>query len=87
MIQAVVVNFDANVSSQNGLKSTHALALLLTQNKKTVDNKPEFQVTIDRVSKDAMKTPVTSHVEVKHYQGHKKPDMLATYAQRCVLTL
>ncbi len=34
LIQAVADNFDANISSQNGLKSTHALALLLTQNVK-----------------------------------------------------
>ena len=31
LIQAVADNFDANISSQNGLQSTHALAMLLTQ--------------------------------------------------------
>ena len=31
LIQAVADNFDANISSANGLKSTHALAILLTQ--------------------------------------------------------
>ena len=34
LIQAVADNFDANISSQNGLQSTHALTLLLTQEKK-----------------------------------------------------
>ena len=31
LVQVVVDNFDANISSQNGLRSTHALAVLLTQ--------------------------------------------------------
>ena len=31
LVQAIADNFDANISSQNGLRSTHALALLLTQ--------------------------------------------------------
>ena len=30
LIQVVSDNFDANISSQNGLVSTHALAMLLT---------------------------------------------------------
>ena len=38
LIQAVADNFDANISSQNGLRSTHALVLLLTQENKTVDH-------------------------------------------------
>ena len=34
-IQSVADNFDASISSPNGLKSTHALALLLTQAQET----------------------------------------------------
>ncbi len=30
MVQAIADNFDANITSPNGLKSTHALALLMT---------------------------------------------------------
>ena len=30
-------NFDANISSQNGLKLTHALAMLLTQPQPDID--------------------------------------------------
>ena len=32
LVQVVADNFDANISSQNGLQSTHALAMLVTQN-------------------------------------------------------
>ena len=31
LVQAVADNFDANITSPNGLDSTHALALLMTQ--------------------------------------------------------
>ena len=31
LVQTVADNLDANISSQNGLQSTHALAILLTQ--------------------------------------------------------
>ena len=31
LVQAIADNFDANTTSPNGLKSTHALALLMTQ--------------------------------------------------------
>jgi len=31
LVQAVADNFDANISSANGLRSTHALALLISQ--------------------------------------------------------
>ena len=31
LVQAVADNFDANISSTNGLRSTHVLALLITQ--------------------------------------------------------
>ena len=44
IIPAVADNFDANISSPNGLKSTHALALLLTQMQanKPDDNEPRL---------------------------------------------
>ena len=31
LVQAIANNFDANITSPNGLKSTHALALMMTQ--------------------------------------------------------
>ena len=54
LIQEVADNFDANISSQNGLKSTHALALLLTQQKPpgSTSNHPE---TIIKIEKEEVK--------------------------------
>ena len=39
LVQVVADNFDANISSQNGLQSTHALAMLVTQNDEGVQHK------------------------------------------------
>lgn len=52
LIQAVADNFDANISSQNGLRSTHALALLLTQeDRPQADHTPNTNVSIKRIKK------------------------------------
>ena len=74
LIQAVADNYDANISSQNGLKSTHALALLLTQEKESVGEDQNCRETIKRISKEDMKKPVVSDVDIKRYHGPKKPD-------------
>lgn len=87
LIQAVADNFDANISSQNCLRSTHALALLLTQDQKTVDTPKRSRETIERVKKEDMKPPVTSNIPVQHFQGPKKPEMPANKALRSVLPL
>ena len=72
LIQAVADNYDANISSQNGLKSTHALALLLTQEKESVGEDQNCRETIKRISKEDMKKPVVSDVDIKRYHGPKK---------------
>ena len=45
LIQAVADNFDANVSSQNSLQSTHALAIVLTQVKKFHEETSESETS------------------------------------------
>ena len=75
LIQSVGDNFDANISSQNGIRSTHALALLHTQQQKNVDDTDSSGSTVRRIRKDEMKKQVVSDVEVQRYRGPKKPDM------------
>ena len=72
-MQVVVDNFDANISSQNGLQSTDALALLLTQ---TSDANNTIQSeTIPRIRKEDMTVPVDSNVIVQRFNESKYPDM------------
>lgn len=87
LIQSVGDNFDANISSQNGIRSTHALALLHTQQQKNVDDTDSSGSTVRRIRKDEMKKQVVSDVEVQRYRGPKKPDMPEGEGVRSVLPL
>ena len=62
------------ISSQNGLKQTHSLAMLLTQpESKNTDN--DKRKTFPRLKKCGLKDVVLKEVPVKYYKGPKKPDM------------
>jgi hypothetical protein len=91
LVQAVADNFDANISSQNGLRSTHALALLLTQNRTLSESSAvcdkEENITIKRLKKTEMKNALKSDIPVQSYKGPKKPDMPELEAKRSILPL
>ena len=53
LVQVIADNFDASISSPNGIKSTHALAILLTQPQKPVDELHTHEENkIKRLKKD-----------------------------------
>lgn len=87
LIQAVADNFDTNISSQNCLRSTHALALLLTQEQSSEDNNRGPRDTIERIGKNDVKTAVLPNLQVQHYQGPKKPEMPMENVNHPVLSL
>jgi hypothetical protein len=87
LIQAIADNFDADISSQNGLQSTHSLALLLSQLHSDGENSTEYEETIPRLTKLDMKTEVTTNVPIQIYQGPKKPDMPESEAKLSILPL
>jgi len=88
LVQAVADNFDANISSQNGLKSTHALALLITQVQPDPTNEDsESDCKIKRLKKVEMKNEIPPDIPVQVYAGPKKPDMPELEAKRSVLPL
>ena len=82
LVQVVVDNFDTNISSQNGLQSTHSLAMILTQTS-TIEKDQELSNTIHRIKKEEMNTDLVACVPVQRYNGPKKPVM----PQREVRTL
>ena len=75
------------MSSQNGLRSTHTLALLLTQENKIVDHTQNTKVSIKRIKKEDMKKQVTFDLDIKHYHGPKKPSMPGGDSIRSVWSL
>ncbi len=84
LIQFVVDNFDADISSQNGKLSTHSLAMLMTQPKSTTEDLPP---TISRIDKSSMKEPIQYDAEVVRYDGPKKPEMPRSAAVKQVMPL
>ena len=76
LVQTVADNFDANIASPNGLKSTHSLALLQTQLQEyTEDNQVSDNPTIRRLRKEELKEEPTLPVDIQHYNGPWKPAM------------
>ena len=84
MIQTVVDNFDADISSQNGKLSTHSLAVLMTQTSKIETANETSGETIDRLSHLQMADSLDYEVEIEHYRGPKRPEMPAAEAKKSV---
>ncbi len=87
LVQVITDNFDATISSQNGLRSTHSLAMLLAMPE---TNKPETAggvAGIRRLTISEMKQPITEDAPIARYSGPKKPQMPAKEATRAVLPL
>ena len=76
LIQRVVDNFDADISSQNGKISTHSVAMHITQPSKDTSLSEETQ-SIRRLDKAEMTNAVDYEVAVEPFHGPKKADMPA----------
>ena len=74
LIQVVADNFDVNISSQNGTKSTHALALITTQPK--ANTLPSETDVIKRISSEDVYKLVVPGIQIAIYNGRAKPQML-----------
>ena len=86
LVQTIADNFDANISSQNGVQSTHALAILITQIQ--AEERFDFETTkIRRLRKEEMTEEVMPEVPVQRYMGPSKPEMPVNIATRSPLPL
>ena len=86
LVQTIADNFDANISSQNGLQSTHALAILVTQMQPEL--RFDFKTSnIRRLRKEEMSEEVMPEIPVQQYRGPSKPDMPVNIATRSPLPL
>lgn len=74
MVQVIVDNFDAEISSPNGKLSTHSLAIILTQPTKL--SQTFSRESIDRMTLTECKLPIDDDdADFVHYSGMKKPPM------------
>ena len=75
LIQTLVDNFDADISSQNGKLTMHSLAMLITQPCTQPDENKNIPSTIPRVSKADMSQQIDFELPIQRYQGPKKVPM------------
>ena len=75
LIQTLVDNFDADISSQNGKLTTHSLAMLIMQPCTQPDENQNIPSTIPRVSKADMSQQIYFELPIQHYQRPKKVPM------------
>ena len=73
LVQVIADNFDANISSQNGLVSTHGLAVIVTQ-QEGIDAVPQVSC-IERVDKGKNNECLKAGIAVKRYSSQKKAPM------------
>ena len=85
LIQGISDNFDANLSTQNGLKQTHSLATIIVQHRDQPHT--ERRDPIPRLMKSELPTVELNEPELKIYKGQQKPSMPDSCAQRGVLPL
>ena len=74
LVQAISDNFDCNISSVNGQKQTHSLALIMVQSGKE-DIGSDNGETIPRLKKGSLKAADFKDVQIEKYEGPKKPTM------------
>ena len=81
-------NFDANIASANGLKSTHSLALLITQLQEYIDDSQVSESsTMRRLRKEELKEAQTLSVNIQHYNEPQIPAMPEACAMHRILPL
>ena len=75
LVQIIIDNFDAVISSQNCRLECHYMAMLATQWKADLDRMDGLGTSIPRLSKEAMKQQIPCEVPIVEYHGPKKPVM------------
>ena len=92
LVQVIADNFDTQISSQNGQKSTHGLGMIITQagQMKKVSPSEESNITrIRRLKWEETKSSQLSlgEVNIQHFYGGKKSEMPEQYGRQVVPTL
>ena len=74
LVQVVVDNFDADISSQNGKSSTHALAMIITRPGQ--EDETDEAMQIPRLNRTNRRLPIEDENEIiEYYTKEQKPRM------------
>ena len=82
LVQVIVDNFDADISSQNGKQSTHSLTQSQILEEESLENDK-----IQRIHKDEMSKDIPYDVNIHRFQGVKQPAMPQEGSTTAVLSL
>ncbi|KAG0725731.1 putative RNA-directed DNA polymerase from transposon BS [Chionoecetes opilio] len=86
LVQIIIDNFDAVISSQNCRLECHYMAMLAAQWKTDLDRLDGLDTAIPRLSKEEMKHPIPWETPVVEYAGPKKPPMPFTATNRFAMS-
>ena len=84
LVQCVADNYDCNISSMNGKKQTHSLALIMIQHSKKNFDEDE-NLVIPRLKRHMLKDSDLHEVTPENYIGPKKPHMPKANAVQNIL--
>lgn len=84
LVQCVVDNFDADISSQNGKISTHSLAMLITQPDTECE---DLEQAIPRLKRTMMTKEINYEFDVIRYNGPSKPAIPPHFLKKQVPSL
>ena len=87
LIQVIIYNFDANISSQNDKQSNYSLAMLATQLEGTTDKSDVVEQITKRIEFDKMYTSIDYKVDVQMYTGPNNPNIPHYLSRRSVPSL
>ena len=85
LVQIIIDNFDAVISSQNCRLECHYMAMLAAQWKVEVTNLDSLEATIPRISKEEMKQHIPWETQIIEYKGPKKPPMPSAATNKFVM--
>ena len=86
LVQVVIDNFDADISSQNGKISTHSLAMLVTQTGE-LNTESDNDESTKRIELNQIYAPIVYDIDTETYTGPKKPDMPLYASKKTVPSL
>ena len=86
LVQGLADNFDLNISSVNGQKQTHSMALMMVQSGGNISDDEE-EDEIPRLKKEELKDVEFEEIPKVEYQGPKQPSMPTQCSKQKVQSL
>ena len=87
LVQGISDNFDCNILSQNGLKQTHSMAVIMTQKHQTIEKPIQNLKLVRQKSNKELSSLLKQEITVQRYKGPSNPPTPSEAARYEVLPL